>query len=231
MRGFAVVRIGQARTMSRVYEALKRVELEREHAPVEEIVAPRAGADAADGAAADAWWRGAGCGFAAGLVVACAVLWGAVSIGRVARLESVTTQTARPMPDAGSVHAASRTLAPDAPDEIPAAVPPASTAADPVASADVPPDPQPPSAPERPARAQPSIMLQAGSFRDEGNAVRLAAALRASGYPVEIVRRDGDPATWNVHVGAWRDRRAAAAARAALERDGHATFVVVRGAR
>lgn len=194
--------------MSRVYQALKRVELERDLARRGETFAAPPKPDAR------AWWQAAACGFAVGLVVA-TVGW-AVTL----RLRAPAPPDLRP----AQAPAAERTSAP---------VVAATAATADAGPASVPARSDPPADAPRVEDAPPRgpIALQAGSFRDERNADRLAATLRARGYPVQVEAAGGEPPTWTVRVGGWRDRSAVSATRAELARDGLETFVVVRGAR
>ena len=209
--------------MSKIYEALKRLEWERAayHAAKQGTPAARPSVRRSR-----AWCTGAlaGCavGFGMGIVAVA---------GTSSRWRPAAPPIARALPSAVSAPPSAEAnvrpaVAPDAPPpaapEPPAQVPvPVPAAKD----ASPPPAPvvsDPPRVVVEPKAAAPNptpFSIQVGTFRDPANAARLAARLEAGAHRVTVEPSPWDDALWVVRIGGYRDRAQAEAVRARLERE------------
>lgn len=182
--------------MSKIYEALKRLETERAEDRAREQGIPRPGGS----------WRGllVGCvlGLGAGLLLS-----GAIS----------TRQPPAPRPASPAVPPPASPVAAPA---VPSPREPLATVA--VGIRETPAE----SSPVAAAHARGAVAIQVGTFRNHENSVRLAARLGAEGYRVTIEPVRTDRRLWVVRVGDYPDRDAAESARAALERLGVSGFLV-----
>jgi cell division septation protein DedD len=214
--------------MSKIYEALQRLEWERAA-----YHAGKQGTPAAGARRSGAWWTGAlvGCmvGFVMGIVavIATPARWRALA-------PPETTAVADVLPPAVA-HASAPTDAPVAPPVAAPTPPPAAVAAPPPAAAPTADVPSPPTAavepqpviPEPEAALDPaSYTIQVGTFRDPANAARLAARLEASAHRVKVERSGSADGLWVVRIEGYADRSEAEAVRAGLEREGLAGLLV-----
>jgi len=169
---------------------------------------------------------------------------GSESAAEEAPLKSVTISLADDT-HAGSAAAQPQTPAPVAPAAEPAGsapqVPPAATSA-PTAPASTPPAhpsaaPAPrtappqasvsaPSPPPAPAARGGGFVVQLGSFANRANAERLAAQVRARGFPVSVSRSPRGKHLYRVQVGPAHDRAAAEQLLTRLRATGHGGPIV-----
>lgn len=231
--------------MSRLYEAMKRVETEREARAREtaRLVARRT-------SSLGSWWRGALVGFVAGFGVA------AIAVPRLFEPEGgiPPSEASPPAPQVVSPPPPP----PSRPAAVEASLPPPTLiweddrrhedalgstttlvdageprvdAAAPIAAVpQAPRGPEPVTPGSAPVRVAGTLWVQVGAFRDRDKAARLVAKLTDKRYPATISSsRSG--ASWLVRVGAYPDRGTAKNTRAALEREGFSGFVVADGDR
>jgi cell division septation protein DedD len=207
--------------MSKIYDALKRLEWERAayHAGTQ-------GARAGEGHGSGAWWTGVlvGCvvGFGMGIVAMTATpaRWQPDAPAVVHALPLVETPVPPPTPPPAAVDATTPQPVVDAPP--PPEATPSAPAADVLPSAPAAVAVEPPSGVAEPEAAAPdpgTYSIQVGTFRDPANAARLAAQLEARAHRVTVEPSTPD-GLWVVRIGGYLERSEAEAVRVGLEREG-----------
>jgi cell division protein FtsN len=212
--------------MSKIYEALKRLEWERAAYRASQQGTPIAKTRIRG---SRIWWTGGLAGCVVGFGIGIAAMAGTPR-WRAASPETAVTPPA-PSPAVAATMPAEAAALPQAvvadvrqPEAIPTPEPPV---AEPAAS----PAPSPPGAatvaeqpsivPEAaPATVPAMFAIQVGTFRSPANAARLATLLEAESHRVTIEAGPPDGALWVVRVGNYLDRREAEAARTRLARRG-----------
>jgi cell division septation protein DedD len=235
--------------MSRVYEALKRVEADREVARAREtagLAVPRTSSPGF-------WWRGVLLGFAMGLGVAAIAIplllepeRGASPSETSAPARQVVSPLRAVVPRAAFVEAslppatqareedrahedvpiATTTLANGGEPSVDGVIP---IAAAPRAQAE--PEPVGPDTEPAPVRVAGTFWIQVGIFQDHDNATRLVTRLTDKRYPAMIIPGRSARGFWMVRVGTYPDRSAAEITRAALQREDFSGFVVTDSGR
>ena len=212
--------------MSKIYEALKRLEWERaayhesqQGTPIAKMRVRGSGV----------WWTGGLAGCVVGFGIGIAAMAGTSPRWRAASPETAVTPPAPSPAVAATMPPVEAAVLPEPavadappPEAIPIPEPPV---AEPTAS----PAPfgaatvadQPSIVPEAaPATVPAMFAIQVGTFRNPANAARLAALLEAESHRVTIEAGPPDGALWVVRVGNYLDRREAEAARVRLARRG-----------